>query len=150
MKDQFYKGLRTLIPCYVRYGTSLKSVIFYHLIIDFGGKKMSLKALNFRKSCSHYMTIAAAATVMSLSAVAPGFAKSVVITCGEIQSYSGVEVDMMLSEVRSSLGGSEENSLESKYTRLSSSCEKKPNSSQSVSLDPGLTAMLKQHGVNIH
>ena len=111
---------------------------------------MSPKEKNFKKSYSRFMVIAGAATMIGLSGATPSFAKSVVITCSEIQSYSDMEVDMMISEVRTSLGGAEANSLESKYARLSSSCTKNPNSSQTVSLDPGLTAMLKQHGVNIH
>ena len=100
--------------------------------------------------CRHTLAIMGIATFMGLNFTVPTFAKSVVITCSELQSYSGLEVDMMLSEVRSNLGNSEANSLASKYSRLSKSCLKNPSSSQAVALDTGLTAMLKQHGVDIH
>ncbi|MGJ0395609.1 MAG: hypothetical protein ACR65U_05200 [Methylocystis sp.] len=89
------------------------------------------------------------AALLSASTSA-AFAQDVRIGCSLVQQYGGAEVNIMLDQVRSSVGEGEANALHAKYIGLKNDCSSNQNASRVVRLSPAMHRLLAEYGVNVH
>jgi hypothetical protein len=88
--------------------------------------------------------------LLSAALVSPASAQDVRIGCSLVQQYGGAEVNVVLEQVRSSVGESEANALHAKYIGLKNDCSSNQNASRVVRLSPAMHRLLNEYGVNVH
>ena len=105
---------------------------------SFEGRRWLLTA------CSNMRFIVAAA----LSS-APTLAQDLRVGCSLVHQYSGAEVNVVLDQVRSTVGESEANALHAKYVGLKNDCSSNQNAFRVVRLSPAMHKLLVQYGVSV-
>jgi hypothetical protein len=88
--------------------------------------------------------------LLSVALSSPASAQDVRIGCSLVQQYGGAEVNVVLEQVRSSVGESEANALHAKYIGLKNDCSSNLNASRVVRLSPAMHRLLNEYGVNVH
>lgn len=87
---------------------------------------------------------------MFLSAsLSPASAQDLRIGCSLVRQYDGSEVNLVIDQVRSSVGESEANTLHAKYVGLKNDCNSNQNAFRVVRLSPAMNRLLNEYGVDV-
>jgi hypothetical protein len=87
--------------------------------------------------------------VLLTASMSAASAQDIRIGCSLVQQYGGAEVNVMLEQVRSSVGEGEANALHAKYIGLKHDCSSNQNASRVVRLSPAMHRLLAEYGVNV-
>jgi hypothetical protein len=71
------------------------------------------------------------------------------VGCSLVHQYSGAEVNVVMDQVRSTVGESEANGLHAKYVGLKNDCSSNQNAFRVIRLSPAMQKLLVQYGVNV-
>lgn len=81
--------------------------------------------------------------------LSPASAQDLRIGCSLVRQYDGSEVNLVIEQVRSSVGESEANTLHAKYVGLKNDCHSNQNAFRVVRLSPAMNRLLNEYGVDV-